>query len=853
MVRVRSIEIGGIRGIRAPITLRLTDGNGKKVVNTLVFGRNGAGKSSITDAWEWFCWGTVEHLQREGAGLAAMPHRGSVEPGYIEVEFDDVNAKDVPKRLTARRAIDPGAPNANTERRISPDGAKHPDLVKNWLERPTHLRFADMARFVALTKTERYDELADWMMLRDQVLAQTAMASVRRRLRAESEERSAAMELAQNRVADAVGGAGSGREPVGEICFGLAGDLAPFGLHAGESLADLAHLEQLLRARVDGAASARALGAVQRTARRLVDQGCSEAVDTVLAALSRHRKRVESFAKREATTKDLLLARLYESGLRVIDGDDSVAACPLCEQPVTPGLEGRVRVRADELLELQRARDAAGRTREEVVDSLSHLLAVLRGAERALEQEEATVADAEVKGGVRGLSKAIRDEAEWVASMPERVRQGDVNPVAEERACSEWKARLEQVSASLKAACADFGGHAGTLHESVGLHEPEEGSALRAYEKVRDVHAALRVREDAAAAHERLERVFRAFENEADAYAEACAADVLGRFQAIEADVATYFQILEKHTPDVGRTRLCVRQDGERSLILEIEFAEETSPAHRYLSESQLNSFGLAVFLASAKHLNPEFDFLLLDDVVNSLDAYKRPRLLELLEEHFQGKQILLLTHDDVWAARVQRDTRGWACRRFRRNRTGLGPTLEDAGTTLEDLRRLLDEDGDANVAGIKLAVLMEDKLQGWCERFGASLRFNRRNEHTLGPLLEAFQERCVKKVGAGGALGKAVAAVRSNLGFRNLCAHAKNVSSTITIEEVRDALDAWSVLDGMIRCPKASCRKAVSWLGEQRAFFCACGARFPSGSSGEGAGPSPDAEVRKRHTEAAG
>ena len=122
-------------------------------------------------------------------------------------------------------------------------------------------------------------------------------------------------------------------------------------------------------------------------------------------------------------------------------------------------------------------------------------------------------------------------------------------------------------------------------------------------------------------------------------------ADVHARFEQISDKVTEIFAILEQGTPGIGKPKLVLDMASDRSVILQVEFqGQNISPAYRYLSESQLNSFGIAVSLASATHFNKQFPFLILDDVVNSCDAYKRPQLIEVLTSKLAGVQILLLT-----------------------------------------------------------------------------------------------------------------------------------------------------------------------------------------------------------------
>ncbi|MBL4587356.1 MAG: AAA family ATPase, partial [Flavobacteriales bacterium] len=89
MAKIKSINISGIRGIKDPLLLELD----KKSV--LVYGDNGTGKSSVTDAFEWFFFDQVGHLSNEEIGR--RKGRDALrnifildsEDGYIELKFDD--------------------------------------------------------------------------------------------------------------------------------------------------------------------------------------------------------------------------------------------------------------------------------------------------------------------------------------------------------------------------------------------------------------------------------------------------------------------------------------------------------------------------------------------------------------------------------------------------------------------------------------------------------------------------------------------------------------------------------------------------------------------------------------------
>ena len=66
MGEIQKITISGFRGINTP-PLELDFQKGKSIQSMMIYGRNGSGKSSIVDAWEWLYSGKIEHLAHEGA------------------------------------------------------------------------------------------------------------------------------------------------------------------------------------------------------------------------------------------------------------------------------------------------------------------------------------------------------------------------------------------------------------------------------------------------------------------------------------------------------------------------------------------------------------------------------------------------------------------------------------------------------------------------------------------------------------------------------------------------------------------------------------------------------------------
>jgi hypothetical protein len=305
-----------------------------------------------------------------------------------------------------------------------------------------------------------------------------------------------------------------------------------------------------------------------------------------------------------------------------------------------------------------------------------------------------------------------------------------------------------------------------------------------------------------------------------ESFATESAAAIAESFEAISGDVTSLFECLEASAPGIRRPRLKLAGDQERAVLLEIEFhGTVTSTAHKYLSESQLNSFGIAVFLASAKCFNTEFPVLILDDVINSMDAEKRPLLLDALEEHFGSHQVILLTHDEVWRDRIYRRFPRWGRVELREWQLGTGLVLANGQSPLDSVRALLDQDRPTE-AGRLLGPYIEGTLRDSCEYCEVEIKFRRRADNTLEELLSKLRQRCDAKLGATNGLTQALRALETESGFRNLCAHARDATTPLTPGEMRRVLAIWERVERMLYCP--ACCREVRWVDP--VLRCACG-----------------------------
>ncbi len=126
---------------------------------------------------------------------------------------------------------------------------------------------------------------------------------------------------------------------------------------------------------------------------------------------------------------------------------------------------------------------------------------------------------------------------------------------------------------------------------------------------------------------------------------------------SISSDIDLYYNILN---PDEGIKEISLFPTddigAERGIEITYEFhGMKQFPARKYLSESHRNALGLSIFLASGRYFNHINKFLILDDIYTSLDINHRERLITLFTHpSLADLQFFITTHDIIWFKTMQ-------------------------------------------------------------------------------------------------------------------------------------------------------------------------------------------------------
>jgi hypothetical protein len=766
----------------------------------ILYGANGTGKSSVTDAWEWLATGKIQHLAREGAEEGAYPPLAArPDTTFVEVEFSDPSIGAVGLTFDNKRVTMPTA-QGNLE------------AARSLLNLPCHIRYGDLARFVLLRKAERYDALAALMGFVPQMEYQKALRRVQTKLESDLQAQQQVLTDTETRFKE-------------HFKLGGADKEAAIGLMAGVCVAHSFETERTIDGVSTSSEMLRAAVTSDPSAQKLADlQTLTLAVNTITVPSILHHQATEVReaagelkAERREQLHAQLLIPLFEAASDLLAKTEVSGECPLCQRHFDGDLREHVKNELDRMQHLRGLLDKLNSARSALARTLSRQLHQLSAFDVALGTATPDVSAAALNN--------LREAAKSIDELNDRLRElliFDSTAISDEL-LGDFKEAEESIGPALVSVDE---AKAELLSESQNKRASLETDTERV-KLVGDnqfVTTGLKLITELVAKQKGLKgsrNVLNEFSNIVDDYIAVCLQDVQKRFDEISDSVKVFFEVIERNTIGLGAPKLKLLTDQDRSVVLEVFFhGTPINPAHKYLSESQLNSFGLAVFLASATHFNKDWRFILLDDIVNSFDANKRPQVIELLKDHLKEYQVLLMTHDRFWRDLLHRRLPTWKRINFTGYTFALGPNVSRAMDALERVESALKADEPEDAAQI-FARYLEDYLQDLCESFHVEVKFSRKGEYTLDTLIDRLRVRIREKLGAAHPLCQLVEQLFQDNAYRNWSVHCKNPEAPIHAEEIRTVVETWKSIERIVSCPE--CNELLCYDGKA-GFQCACG-----------------------------
>ncbi|MDI3484834.1 MAG: hypothetical protein PWQ50_54 [Methanolobus sp.] len=777
MGEIKTITISGFRGINTP-PLELDFQGGASMI---VYGRNGSGKSSIVDAWEWLCSGKIDHLAREGAKEHAYPHKEAndgqtwIEVNFIKSEIGKIKVEFNPNRIT------------------TPVVEGNLSELKNAVLHPCHFRYRDLTEFVYQRKAKKYEFLSTLMGFEDAVEIQNQLKTCNNLLEDKIDELKRNRDIYSREYHEVSGGDPS------SIDYFLESLNAIFIRQKMENISDLSEVNaslEKLRVKVETDENSKKLS-YWKGIQRIINQFYP--IEDMSSNIATFESDLINFKKNEEDISKLILLNLYEKGIEALESLKDYEKCPLCDQFYEGNLLEYIAGKYSSLEELSKKKKELEETKKHLFLSISEIITKIENSISFLGQssleppivqfnEDIVILLLSLKECKHALEKSI-EESETGFDFFGKVDTKEFRSIlsSENEIKEHISSQIEvlEIDESRKELVDDF--------ETVNRLKNSFSKWNRVNKQIL-----------------RLQIIKVAYDKIKNSYVEDTKKSVQDSFDSISSDVAAYFKILECDNDALAEPKIKLSQDNDKAVELEVMFGGEAIiPAYKFLSESQLNSFGLSIFLASAKNFNSHFKFIILDDVINSFDIYKRPKVIDLLSEHFSDYQVLLLTHDSIWYNNLQKSFPSWKRIHFVGWDYSIGPKVKTGKNTYEQIEESLSEDRPTE-AGWNLGRYLEGTLQELCENIEAPVKFKRRNEYSLSELFQAFETRMKKKISSGHSLIVQISDFGTDTGFRNFCDHWKDSETDYTCSEIRGIVQKWRYIENQIECE--NCRKFIRY-----------------------------------------
>jgi hypothetical protein len=720
MSKIKSITITGIRGIREALNLILD----KK--SMLLYGDNGTGKSSISDALEWFYNDSIEHLTGEEVGGKGKNALRNVflnpnDEAKIEIQYSN-------KQLDNEKSIDNLLKtfNSNSSKEFSNyfGQSQSENLI---------LRYRDLVQFIIATKGEKLNHL-------QKIIGFSQVQELRRLLK-----------LISGRIARGIkaGGYSNKRSAQQAILLESLGQNITSSKQFFETalrIIEPLKLEKEIKSFIDVKAALKSIETNEET--KVVEQIAFQnkiadtLTDVSIEIVNIHRLYKEYYKSYTAIRKDaekiskLQLLALLSEGLKVLQKDiikDNF--CPLCQQEKDKlKLAQELNQRVEDLKELKAELDKLNEDCEELKKLLRNSYTSITNLlkEKHLTEKE----NDETKKRIETIQKAISNIGE---DLKKDVFSSE--PLKEFSLVQIDNNEIKIISDKSKL-------------ESKALNDSLKGNLKL------QIHTKLSRALDAYLAHKKLEREEKILTKQ-QITIEALYADFIKRQEEALEGFLTMFSgeinnyYIEMHpnekVEDIKLVPIKDKNDDLSGITIEYSFYNERqTPPVALLSESHINCLGLAFFLASVKAFNKENEFFVLDDVISSFDSTHRTRFIRLLINKFSDYQIILLTHErdfiDIASSEAKR--KNWLI-------TSLSWTAEK-GTSFEtplvDLRTKIEEKFKAkNIDGlgndIRRYAERQLKQIAFNIEAGLAFRFNDRNEERMmNELLSSVQSRVNKQ-----------------------------------------------------------------------------------------------------------
>ncbi|MFA5266469.1 MAG: AAA family ATPase [Methanoregula sp.] len=700
--KVSQLKIVGVKGVLN----KSGEFDFKEGKSTTIFAPNGCGKSGYADALEYLFSidGSVEHLGKgnedsERGGKHALPHVLAEE---LEIESEisvTLKNSELRREISITRPV-----------KIGRSDTIPSELNEVIAKSPAHrvLRQHDLRRFVVdMDPRQKYSEISRWLGLEhlEDILAH--LTTTQNDLKKANPSREIVERLRD--INESTGGGVLENDPHAVFCWSIPQIqkhlIDPVSINSIEDLNNyikkIEEFRDQLNAQVKAASRiAEAKKNLENTQTKIITEetGLLSVCRQNLLQIKSAGEEIQSLRK---STKEAVFQDVWTSSRQLLDAEP-VAKCPVC---LTPWNDTSVGSQKKACIHLS--------------NSLSSLSAY-RESQENFEKFRAQFSE-NVRKMVSSLRKA-HPEANTLSLEKIANEISQLETAVEELSLEEDVLSKSDQYISYFQQCRDlFSVKLQNELNKINVKEiPDESTNIQnLIDRLKKLEAALirldQLDEEAKA----YLLVTQEFDKIAGVIRSRTGDLVNSIIQSLKTDVIRIFKKIQvtDAIPDI-----IIEQDSaDKTILLRVNFHSDDRrvPPAGYLSESQLNTLGLAIFICSVKMFNRDFPFIVLDDVVSSYDAEHRARIVDVIAEDLSDFQVFLTTHDERFynSLKMRLTPKGWQFDRISGWEINSGPRKQSDVMNDEHIQNLIDA-GDPKIAGNALRQYIEEWLDIICADF---------------------------------------------------------------------------------------------------------------------------------------
>ncbi|NUO07363.1 MAG: hypothetical protein HUU08_01590 [Candidatus Brocadia sp.] len=710
-MKVKNLEISGIRGIRKIVNLDLSPGK-----SVLIYGDNGSGKSSFADALEWFYYDKVKHLTSEEIdtkGITALRNTflSDDQDAYFDLKYS--NSKyDSKKRLFLKKS--------KLTSEYSNASQDFKDYLGASLKENLILRYKDLLRFILSTKAEKLEEISQIIGFSEvskvKGVFKKAVGDLKKELKIKDYENHKGIK--QRQIMDQIGQSLFDDNQY----FNAINELvAPLNLSVEirDDDASVDKILELLKKPKDQEAVEQQLS-YEKVIENLSNFKAS--FDNICSSYKSFYEKCQQIAKDQDKLKKISLEPLLSQGFSILEKRlYEENRCPLCLQDKNrEELIDELRKRLEELTivkkEKQSALDEKNTTQRFVQEAITEINNALKEKSLLLDENS-------------DLRKKVERLKEIISTALEKLQKTDLSEIEQiskfEDFISLDMTYLQDLISSLADKKAKI--ITGKKDDLIFTIYSKIFSVRQFYDEIKSMKKASEVLTKQQQSMELIYNEFVKKQREG----------LCAFLESISSDMNDLYLFMNT-SENVSAIELIPLDEDDEFVGITLQFkfhGKPESPPHKYLSESHLNCLGICLFLASVKAFNKFNKFIILDDVISSFDTNHRARFARLLVEKFNDYQIFLFTHEKDWFEIVSNMVKGknWLIKKICWDYDS-GASIEEPLTDLKARIETKIKNSDSLELGNTIRKYLERLLKDICFNLEAKVRFrfNEDNENRM-------------------------------------------------------------------------------------------------------------------------